>query len=76
MINDEPATDPMNTNTFIRNGVSKKLKSCENTSPGPDGVTYQHLKLVDPNAVALTPMYNCCLKFKPVPSSWKKTTTK
>lgn len=51
------------------------MKSCENTSPGPDGITYNHLKLIDNSAIALTPLYNCCLKFKAVPSSSKNTTT-
>lgn len=65
MIEGEPAGDPMNTSPFTRNEVSKKLKTCENTSPGPDGITYQHLKIVDPNAVALMPLYSR-LKFKAV----------
>lgn len=45
------------------------------TSPGPDFITYNHIKQIDPNAIALTPLYNCCLKFQAVPSSWKTTTT-
>lgn len=75
MIEGEPATNVMNTGRFTRREVSRRLKSCENTSPGPDGITYNHLKLIDNSATALTPLYNCCLKFKDVPSSWKNTTT-
>lgn len=74
MILGDPAANPMNTEPFIRREISKRLKACENTSPGPDGVTY-HLKLIDSNAIAFTPLFNCYLKFKAVPSSWKNTTT-
>lgn len=46
-----------------------------NTASGPDGITYKHLKLIDPSADVLTIIYNLCIKFKAVPSSWKITTT-
>lgn len=49
--------------------------ACENSSPGPDGITYAHLKLIDPTAEILTLIYDICLKFKSVPTAWKKTTT-
>lgn len=54
---------PVNTSYFTGKEVSDRLKPCDNTAPGPDGFTYNHLKRVDPDAVALTPLYNICLKF-------------
>lgn len=69
------AASPININRFTKLEVSKRLKSCEDTSPGPDGITFKHLKLIDPTTSVLTPMYNCYLKFQAVLSLWKKTTT-
>lgn len=63
---------PVNFQYFTRKEIFDRLKAYDNTAPGPDGLKYNHLKLVDLDAVVLTPLYNVCVKFKAVPSSWKK----
>lgn len=40
----DPAAHTMNVETFTQREVSKRLRACENTAPGPDGITYNHLK--------------------------------
>lgn len=70
-----PAQEAVNVNYFTQFEISQRLKKCENTAPGPDGITYSHLKKLDPTAIVLTPLCNLCIKFKAVPVAWKKTTT-
>lgn len=71
----DPANNPVNVTLFTQNEISKRLRKCENTAPGPDGICYNHLKKIDPTAIVLTPIYNLCLRFGGVPEAWKKTTT-
>lgn len=42
----KPANESMDTSWFTRREVSRKLKACESTAPGPDGLTYNHWKLL------------------------------
>ncbi|GIY48211.1 c2H2-type domain-containing protein [Caerostris darwini] len=39
------------------------LKKAENTAPGPDRLTYHHLRSVDPGAQVLTKIFNVCIRF-------------
>lgn len=71
----EPERETMNTNYFTKKEFAGRLWKCDNTAPNPDGITYKYLKLIDPNAIALTHLYNLCLKFQAVPGAWKRTTT-
>lgn len=63
----------MNTKLFTHREVSKTLKACENTTPGTDGIIYNHLNQIDPKAQTLMLMYNLCLKFQDVPAAWERT---
>ena len=49
--------------------VWAKLSKSENTAPGPDRITFQHWKRVDPDAKALVCIFNLCLKFLKIPDS-------
>ena len=69
------AATPTNCNPFSRSEVRNRLRSCENSSPGPDGISYKGWKSIDPDAVVLADIFNLCLIFKRVPVNWKITTT-
>ncbi|GBL72532.1 Retrovirus-related Pol polyprotein from type-1 retrotransposable element R2 [Araneus ventricosus] len=60
---------------FSISEVSKKLANAENTSPGPDRLTYHHWRSLKQGAKFLTCAFNACLHFQKIPQSWKKTTT-
>ncbi|GIY27770.1 retrovirus-related Pol polyprotein from type-2 retrotransposable element R2DM, partial [Caerostris darwini] len=60
---------------FSAKEVWEALKKSENSAPGPDRLTYHHLRLVDPGAKLLSRIFNLCLRFQKVPSSWKSSTT-
>ncbi|GFT39219.1 c2H2-type domain-containing protein, partial [Nephila pilipes] len=47
------------------------LQSCENSAPGPDRLSYQHWKTVDPRCFIISKVFNICLKLKNIPSAWK-----
>ncbi|GBN17597.1 Retrovirus-related Pol polyprotein from type-2 retrotransposable element R2DM, partial [Araneus ventricosus] len=55
--------------------VSTKLKKADNTSPGPDRITYHHWRQIDPSTKTLTTIFNLCLEFKKIPEDWKSATT-
>ncbi|GBO08329.1 hypothetical protein AVEN_246030-1 [Araneus ventricosus] len=55
--------------------VLTKLKKADNTSPGPDRLTYHHWRQIDPSAKTLTTIFNLCLEFKKIPEDWKSATT-
>lgn len=65
---------PINTCPFTVREIIKRLRKCENGTPGPDGIIYNHLKKVVSNGIVLTPLYNSCLKLKAFPEAWKRTT--
>ncbi|GBO17072.1 Retrovirus-related Pol polyprotein from type-1 retrotransposable element R2 [Araneus ventricosus] len=60
---------------FTIKEVSTKLSAAENTSPGPDRITYFHWRSVPQSQKFLTLAFNCCLHFQKIPPSWKTTTT-
>ncbi|GIY31133.1 retrovirus-related Pol polyprotein from type-2 retrotransposable element R2DM [Caerostris darwini] len=60
---------------FSPKEVWSLLKKAENTAPGPDRLTYHHLRTVDPGARLLSKIFNLCVRFRRVPSSWKVSTT-
>ena len=60
---------------FTSKEVLAKLKKCDNTSSGPDGITYNGWRRIDPEARVATAIFNLCLKFNHVPRAWKITTT-
>ncbi|GIY87961.1 retrovirus-related Pol polyprotein from type-2 retrotransposable element R2DM, partial [Caerostris darwini] len=62
-------------NDFTPTEVWSTLKKAENTAPGPDRLTYHHLRTVDPGARILSKLFNICLKFRRVPCLWKRSTT-
>ena len=70
-----PAPSPPNSRPFTFTEVFQKLKKCENTAPGPDRLTYFHLKKADVEAKALTLIYNYCLKARKIPHAWKLSKT-
>ena len=55
--------------------VSIKLRSCANTSPGPDRIEYRHLKTLDPQGTILSSMFAHCIKHQDVPPLWKEART-
>ncbi|CAB0029868.1 unnamed protein product [Trichogramma brassicae] len=60
---------------FERAEVSLKLKGMNNSSPGPDGVTYWDLKRADPGCHVLAALFNACLRTGLVPQCWKSSST-
>ena len=70
-----PAPITVNSRPFTYTEVWQKLKNCENTAPGPDRLTYFHLKQSDLEAKALTLIFNYCLKARKIPNSWKISKT-
>ena len=66
---------PPNSANFSANEVWQKLRSCENTSLGPNCLTYLHLRGVDPSEQTLAVVFNICLASKRIPSSWKESRT-
>ncbi|GBN69625.1 Retrovirus-related Pol polyprotein from type-2 retrotransposable element R2DM [Araneus ventricosus] len=66
---------PILERPFSISEISKKLANAENTSPGPDRLTYHHWRSLKQGAKFLTCAFNACLHFQKIPQSWKKTTT-
>ena len=69
------AQSAMGEDMFTRREVKNKLFSCENTSPGPDGISYKGWRTVDLEVKVLTVIYNICKSHKKIPSTWKETNT-
>ncbi|GIY82487.1 reverse transcriptase domain-containing protein [Caerostris extrusa] len=55
--------------------VVSAFRFCENTTPGPDRLTYNHWRSLDPRALSLTKLFNCCIHLRTIPRSWKESTT-
>ncbi|GIY16919.1 retrovirus-related Pol polyprotein from type-2 retrotransposable element R2DM [Caerostris extrusa] len=53
---------------FSKKEVWAILKKAENTAPGPDRLTYHHLRLVDPGDKILTKIFNLCVRYRKIPS--------
>ncbi|GFT64766.1 retrovirus-related Pol polyprotein from type-1 retrotransposable element R2 [Nephila pilipes] len=47
------------------------LQSSENSAPGADQISYRQWREVDPRCLALSKIFNICLKLKDVPRAWK-----
>ncbi|CAB0033875.1 unnamed protein product [Trichogramma brassicae] len=78
LFNAEPPTAASNAalvRPFERAEVSLKLKGMNNSSPGPDGVTYWDLKRADPGCHVLAALFNACLRTGLVPQCWKSSST-
>lgn len=70
-----PAQTPPSCDPFHPKEVWDRLRAAENTSPGPDRLTYNHLKKIDPGALALARIFSICLKAHRVPAIWKVSRT-
>ncbi|GIX97741.1 retrovirus-related Pol polyprotein from type-1 retrotransposable element R2 [Caerostris darwini] len=55
--------------------VVSAFKTCENTAPGPDRLTYNHWRSLDPRALLLTKLFNWCIHLRTIPRSWRESTT-
>ena len=51
----------------------RRLRRTKNSAPGSDGVTYDELKIADPEAAVLTEVYNACFCLGYIPHKWKKS---
>lgn len=69
------AASPPISSRFSNAEVLKKLNEAENTSPGPDKLTFNHLKSFDPEAKVLTLIFNICFKAQKIPQVWKISRT-
>ncbi|XP_064464937.1 uncharacterized protein LOC135376257 [Ornithodoros turicata] len=70
-----PAKEEINSEPFSPEEVRARLRRCESTAPGSDQLTYAHWKAVDPGCYFLSAVFNVCLLYRRVPSSWRATTT-
>lgn len=70
-----PADSPPQCEPFTPAEVWERLRSAENTSPGSDRLTYNHLKRVDPGARALAKIFSICFHHGAVPEAWKTSRT-
>ncbi|GFQ96499.1 transposon TX1 uncharacterized 149 kDa protein [Trichonephila clavata] len=55
--------------------VVECLKSCENTAPGPDLISYKHWQEIDPRCKILTKIFNICIKLSDIRRRWKCSNT-
>ena len=69
------ADTQVNSSSFSPEEVCFKLSKTENIAPGPDRITFQQWKRVDPDAKALACIFNLCLKYLKIPNSWKESRT-
>ena len=70
-----PPRPEVDLSPFTEDQVLKKLRKAENSAPGNDRLTFRHWQRVDPEAKALTQIFNTCLKYQKIPSAWKKSQT-
>ena len=71
----EKAADPVDLSHFSPEEVWAKLSKSENTAPGPDRLTFFHWKKADPDAKALSSIFNLCIKHQRIPCSWNESRT-
>ncbi|GFT35317.1 transposon TX1 uncharacterized 149 kDa protein, partial [Nephila pilipes] len=69
-----PPTHPPVLELLHSDAIASCLQACENSAPGPDRLSYQHWKSIDPRCIIISKIFNICIKFKDVPSSWKHST--
>ncbi|GIY87334.1 retrovirus-related Pol polyprotein from type-1 retrotransposable element R2 [Caerostris extrusa] len=75
LVNKHPERDDVLGTLLSVSEVSSAFRSCENTAPGPDRITYKHWRSLDPRATLLTKVFNCCIHLRTIPLSWKASTT-
>lgn len=68
-----PPHPEMDTSPFTPSEVKSRLHRFENSAPGPDRISYRHLKTVDPDCRILTQVLNICLMYGRIPDAWKKS---
>ncbi|KFM61368.1 Retrovirus-related Pol polyprotein from type-2 retrotransposable element R2DM, partial [Stegodyphus mimosarum] len=73
--NTVPAPAPVNWTPFTSAEVATRLRACENTAAGPDRITYQHWRSVDPEGDILCTIFNVCLAARRVPDSWRQSSS-
>lgn len=66
--------DPL-SELFTRDEVNSKITERKPTCSGPDGITFEILSYFDPGSFILTSIFNKCIKFKKIPTNWKKCYT-
>ncbi|XP_035229972.1 uncharacterized protein LOC118201921 [Stegodyphus dumicola] len=66
-------SSPINMEPFTEAEVITRLRRFENTAPGPDRLTYNHWRSLDPEGCVLTVLFNICLRFRRIPHSWKNS---
>lgn len=66
---------PVKTDFFSPADVAGKLHKAESTAPGKDRLTYKHWKSLDPEGMLLAAAFNICLKYKRIPTEWKRSRT-
>ncbi|GFY03461.1 hypothetical protein TNCV_3210991 [Trichonephila clavipes] len=60
--------------TFTTQLVAPCLRTADNTL-GPDLISYQDWREIDPNCTILTMIINVCLKLSDIPHAWKASNT-
>ncbi|GFT12069.1 retrovirus-related Pol polyprotein from type-2 retrotransposable element R2DM, partial [Nephila pilipes] len=68
-----PPTLPPVLELLPPDSIAACLQSCENSAPGPDRLSYQHWKTIDPSCIIIAKIFNICIKLKDIPSSWKNS---
>ncbi|GFR21337.1 c2H2-type domain-containing protein [Trichonephila clavata] len=71
----EPPTRPPVVEILSKDFVADCLRSCENSSPGEDLISYRHWREIDPSCTILTKIFNICLQVADIPTSWKSSRT-
>ncbi|KAG8175000.1 hypothetical protein JTE90_014335 [Oedothorax gibbosus] len=66
---------PVKMDPFAPDEVKTRLSRFESTAPGPDRLTYAHLKDVDPECTFLAKILNICIKARRIPDQWKCSRT-
>jgi len=71
-----PSSIPeIDTTSFSPSEIRSRLHRFENSAPGPDRISYAHLKVVDPECRILAMIFNICLRSRRIPHSWKHSKT-
>ncbi|XP_054720783.1 uncharacterized protein LOC129230409 [Uloborus diversus] len=66
--------DPLGT-SFSAAEVALARRKAENSAPGPDRITYKHLKEVDPEGITLATLFNACRRLRRTTTAWKTSAT-
>ena len=71
----EPMYDTLEITEITNDEVIQILKKKKNSTPGPDGIQYKDLLLLDPEGRILSLLFNKIVKTGISPSSWKNFQT-